>query len=209
MKKSPPIRILIADDHYIVRMGLVAMINTEPDMKVVAEASDGDQAVALFKKWHPDLAVLDLRMPVKNGIEAIGEIRKQDSGARILMLTAIDGDECIHNALEAGAVGYVLKDSSEEELIPAIRAAASGQSWIPEEVAKRLAARRMLEELTPREIEVLNELVKGLANKQIADTLNITETTAKWYVKNILGKLQVADRTEAVTVAIRRGIVRI
>ena len=208
MKKSPPIRLLVADDHYIVRMGLIAMVNTEPDMEVVAEAADGQQAITLFTKCNPDLALMDLRMPIKNGIEAITEIRRQKNTARVLMLTALDGDEDIHKALKAGAAGYVLKDSTEEKLIPAIRAVAAGERWIPENVAKRLASRRMFEELTPRELQVLNELVKGLANKQIADALNITENTAKWYLKNILAKLRVVDRTEAVAVAIQRGIIR-
>lgn len=208
MKKSP-IRILIADDHYIVRMGLIAMVNTEPDMEIVAEAADGAQAIVLFAKWDPDLVLMDLRMPVKNGIETIVEIRKLNNAARILMLTALNGDEDIHKALEAGAAGYVLKDSTEEKLIPAIRAVATGKRWIPEEVAQRLASRRLFEELTPRELQVLNEIAKGLANKQIADVLNISENTAKWYLKNILAKLRVADRTEAVAVAVQRGIVRL
>ena len=207
MKKASPIRILIADDHYIVRMGLMAMINSESDMEVVAEATDGAQAVALFAKLNPDLALMDSRMPVKNGIEATVEIRKRDNTARILMLTALDGDEDIHKALEAGAAGYVLKDSTEEKLMPAIRAVASGQRWIPEEVASRLTSRRSFEELTPRELEVLHELAKGMANKQIADVLHITENTTKWYLKNILAKLRVADRAEAVAVAVQRGII--
>ena len=207
MKKASPIRILIADDHYIVRMGLMAMINSESDMEVVAEATDGAQAVALFAKLNPDLALMDSRMPVKNGIEATVEIRKRNHTARILMLTALDGDEDIHKALEAGAAGYVLKDSTEEKLMPAIRAVASGQRWIPEEVASRLTSRRSFEELTPRELEVLHELAKGMANKQIADVLHITENTTKWYLKNILAKLRVADRAEAVAVAVQRGII--
>ena len=207
MKKASPIRILIADDHYIVRMGLIAMINCESDMEVVAEATDGAQAVALFAKLNPDLALMDSRMPVKNGIEATVEIRRHNNAARILMLTALDGDEDIHKALEAGAAGYVLKDSTEEKLMPAIRAVASGRRWIPEDVASRLTSRRSFEDLTPRELEVLHELAKGMANKQIADVLNITENTAKWYLKNILAKLRVADRAEAVAVAVRRGII--
>jgi DNA-binding NarL/FixJ family response regulator len=207
MKKVSTIRILVADDHSIVRMGLIAMINAVPGMEIVAEAADGVQAIALFIKWNPDLALMDLRMPVKNGIEATIEIFKQNTAARILMLTALDGDEDIHKALEAGVAGYVLKDSTEDKLIPAIRAVASGQSWIPKEVAKRLASRRLFEELTPRELQVLNELAKGLANKQIADVLNISENTVKWYLKNILAKLRVADRAEAVAVAIQRGII--
>ena len=206
-KKASPIRILIVDDHYVVRMGLTAMVNLEPDMEVVGEATDGNQATAMFKKFNPDLTLLDVRMPIKNGIEAAIEIREQNSTARILMLTAHDGDEDIHKAMEAGASGYVLKDSTDEKLLPAIRAVAAGQRWIPEEVAKRLEARRLFEELTPRELLILNEVVKGLANKQIADVLNISENTVKWHLKNILAKLCVADRAEAVAVAIQRGII--
>ena len=208
-KKTSPIRILIADDHYVVRMGLIAMVNLEPDMEIVAEATDGNQACALFKRWNPDLTLLDVRMPVKNGIEAAIEIRKENKDARILMLTALDGDEDIHKAIEAGAAGYVFKDSTDEKLLPAIRAVASGRRWIPEEVAKRLEARRLFEDLTPRELLILNEVVKGLANKQIADVLGISENTVKWHLKNILGKLCVADRAEAVAVAIQRGIIHL
>jgi DNA-binding NarL/FixJ family response regulator len=208
-KKTSPIRILIADDHYVVRMGLIAMVNLEPDMEVVAEATDGNQACALFKRWNPDLTLLDLRMPMKNGIEAAIEIRQLNNDARILMLTALDGDEDIHKAIEAGAAGYVFKDSTDEKLLPAIRAVASGRRWIPDEVAKRLEARRLFEELTPRELLILHEVVKGLANKQIADVLSISENTVKWHLKNILGKLCVADRAEAVAVAIQRGIIHL
>ena len=146
-------------------------------------------------------------MPIKDGIEAAIEIRQLDNAARILMLTAHDGDEDIHKAMEAGASGYVLKDSTDEKLLPAIRAVAAGQRWIPEEVAKRLESRRLFEELTPRELLILNEVVKGLANKQIADVLNISENTVKWHLKNILAKLCVADRAEAVAVAVQRGII--
>jgi DNA-binding NarL/FixJ family response regulator len=206
-KKASQIKILIADDHYIVRMGLISMVNLEPDMEVVAEATDGNQATVLFKKWNPDLALLDVRMPIKNGIEAAIEIRRHNNAARILMLTGHDGDEDIHKAMEAGASGYVLKDSTDEKLLPAIRAVAAGQRWIPEDVAKRLEGRRLFEDLTPRELLILNEIVKGLANKQIGDVLKISENTVKWHLKNILGKLAVADRAEAVAVAIQRGII--
>lgn len=208
MKKTSPIRVLIADDHFVVRMGLSAAVNAERDMEVVGEASDGTEAVALFANLNPDLTLLDVLMPVVDGIEAAAAIRKQNKTARILMLSAMSGDEDIHKALEAGAAGYVLKDSTEEKLIPAIRAVAAGQRWIPKDVAKRLASRRLFEDLTSRELEVLNELIKGMANKQIADTLNISENTVKGFVKNILAKMHVSDRTEAVTVAIQRGIVR-
>lgn len=209
MKKASAIRILVADDHYVVRMGLIAMVNLEPDMEVIAEATDGNQATALFKKFNPDLTLLDVRMPVKNGIDAAMEIRQLNKDARILMLTAHDGDEDIHKAMEAGASGYVLKDSTDEKLLPAIRAVAAGQRWVPEVVAKRLESRRLFEELTSRELLVLREVVKGLANKQIADVLNISENTVKWHLKNILAKLCVADRAEAVAVAIQRGIIHL
>jgi DNA-binding NarL/FixJ family response regulator len=209
MKKSEKIRILIADDHYIVRMGLVALVNTEPDMEVIAEAADGNQALELFAKHHPDLALLDLRMPGKGGIQTILEIRSKFPSARILVLSAFDGDEDIHQALRAGAQGYVLKNSTGDKLVPALRAVAAGQNWIPKEVASQLATRKLLEELTSREMEVLNKLAKGLANKEIADALNISEHTVKDHLKSILAKLRVADRTEAVTTSIQRGIIHL
>jgi DNA-binding NarL/FixJ family response regulator len=209
MKKVEKIRILIADDHYIVRMGLVALMNTEPDMEVVAEAADGVQAVELFREHHPDLAVLDMRMPVRNGIDTTREIRTAFPTAKVLILTAFDGDEEIHKALQAGAQGYVLKSSTGGKLIPAIRAVAAGQRWVPQEVASRLTSRNLFEELTPRELQVLQLLAKGRANKEIADVLKITEYTAKDHLKSILAKLRVADRTEAVTAAIQRGIIHL
>jgi DNA-binding NarL/FixJ family response regulator len=209
VKKDAKIRILIADDHFVVRMGLIGLVSTEPDLEVVAEGADGSQAVDLFFKHIPDLALMDSRMPVKSGIEAIIAIRARYPAARILMLTAFDGDEDIHQALEAGAQGYVLKSSTGEKLIPAIRAVAAGQRWIPRDVANRLALRKTFEPLTPREVQVLNELAKGLANKEIADVLSITEYTAKDHLSSILSKLRVADRTEAVTAAIQRGIIRL
>jgi DNA-binding NarL/FixJ family response regulator len=209
MKKDAKIRILIADDHYIVRIGLVALVSTEPDMEVVAEAADGAQALELFAKHEPDLALIDLSMPVKSGIDTTIEIRKRFPSASVLVLSAYDGDEDIHRALQAGAQGYVLKSSSGEKLIPALRAVAAGQRWIPKEVANRLASRNTFEQLTPREVQVLHELAKGLANKEIADMLNITEHTTKDHLKSILGKLRVADRTEAVTAALQRGIIHL
>jgi DNA-binding NarL/FixJ family response regulator len=209
MKKSEKTRILIADDHYIVRIGLVALVNIEPDMEVVAEAADGAEAIELFDKHNPDLVLLDMHMPVKNGIETTKEIRSRFPASRILILTAFDGDEEIHRALQAGAQGYVFKNSSGKKLIPALRAVLAGQLWIPQEVASRLEARKSYEELSPREIQVVEELARGLANKEIAETLGITEHTVKDHLKNILAKLHVADRTEAVTTAIQRGIIHL
>jgi DNA-binding NarL/FixJ family response regulator len=142
-----------------------------------------------------------------NGIDVVTAIRAQNKSAKILILSAMSGDEDIHKALEAGVAGYVLKDSTDEKLIPAIRAVAAGHRWIPEDVAKRLSSRRLFEDLTSRELQVLNKLIKGMANKQIADALNISENTVKGFLKNILAKLHVADRTEAVAVAIQRGII--
>ncbi len=209
MKKEKTIRILIADDHYIVRIGLVALVNTEPDMEVVAEAADGAQAVDFFEQFQPDLVLMDSRMPMRNGVEAVAEIRKKNPAARVLMLTAYDGDHDIARALAAGAQGYVLKNSTGDNLIPAIRTVAAGQSWLPKEIAGRLASRKSFEQLTAREMQVLKEMAKGLANKEIADVLKITEYTAKDHLKSILAKLRVADRTEAVTVAIQRGIIQL
>ncbi len=209
MKKEPKIRILVADDHYVVRMGVIAIIDNEPDMEVVAEAANGNQAIELFNEHKPDLVLLDSRMPLKNGVQVAKELHHQTGGVRILMLTAFDGDEDIHMALTAGAQGYVLKSSTGEQLVPALRAVAAGEKWIPEEVADLLAKRNKFEPLTPRELEVLHELAKGLANKQIADVMNISMHTTKGYLKNILTKLHVADRTEAVTVAIQRGLIHL
>jgi DNA-binding NarL/FixJ family response regulator len=209
MKPDKTIRILIADDHYIVRIGLVALVNTESDMEVVAEAVDGRQAVELFEKLKPDLVLMDSRMTVKTGIEATIEIRRKDPKARVLMLTAFDGDADIRKAFEAGAQGYVLKSATGESLIPAIRAVAAGGRWVPKEVAHRLSSRNSYETLTARELQVLIEIAKGLANKQIAATLGITEYTVKDHLKNILAKLRVADRTEAVSVSVQRGIIHL
>lgn len=209
MKKNGKIRILVADDHYVVRMGLIAVVNSEPDMEVVAEAADGNQAIEQCGKHHPDLVLMDLRMPLKDGIQATLEIRRQFPETHVLMLTTFDGDHDIHQALQAGAEGYVLKNSTGETLIPALRAVAAGQRWIPKEIAAQLAARKSFEELTPREVEILHQLAKGLANKEIADVLHISEHTVKDHLKNVLAKLRVADRTEAVTAAIQRGIIHL
>jgi DNA-binding NarL/FixJ family response regulator len=209
MKKQEKIRVLIVDDHYIVRMGLISVVDTEPDMEVVAEADDGDRALELYAKHHPDLVLLDLRMPGKNGIHTATEIRAKFPSARILMLSAFSGSEDIHRAIQAGVQGYVLKSSSGENLIPALRAVAAGQRWITKEIVTQLDSRKSTEELTTREVQVLNQLARGLANKTIADILNISEYTVKDHLKHILFKLRVADRTEAVTTAIQRGIIHI
>ena len=209
MKEDQKIRVLVADDHFIVRIGLMSVVNTEPDMRVVGEAADGAQAVDVFMKTNPDLVLMDLRMPIKDGIEATKEIRSKQPEARILMLTTFDGDTDIHRAIQAGAQGYILKNSTGDKLIPAVRAVAAGEKWIPKEIASRLASRKLFEDLTPRELQVLQQMAKGLANKEIGDILDISGHTVKDHLKNILGKLRVADRTEAVTVALQRGIIQL
>jgi len=209
MNDKKNIRILIADDHFVVRMGLIALVNTEDDLEVIGEASDGQQAVELFGKLKPDLVLMDLRMPIKDGIAATTEIFRNQPHARVLMLTTFDGDTDIHRALQSGAQGYVLKNATGVDLIPALRAVAAGQKWIPKEISARLASRKLFEDLTARELEVLQQIARGLANKEIAHALKITEHTVKDHLKHILGKLHVADRTEAVTVALQRGIIQL
>jgi DNA-binding NarL/FixJ family response regulator len=209
MHKESKIRILVVDDHFVVRMGLSGVVNLEADMEVAGEAADGAQAVEMFSKCSPDLVLMDLRMPVKDGIWATAEIRAKDPEARILMLTTFDGDTDIHRAMQAGAQGYVLKNCTRDQLIPAVRAVAAGQRWLPRDIANRLAERNIFEELTAREIQVLEQMAKGLANKEIGEVLKISEHTVKGHLKSILGKLIVADRTEAVTKAVQRGIIRL
>jgi DNA-binding NarL/FixJ family response regulator len=209
MSEAAIIKILVVDDHFVVRMGLVALINTEPDLKVIGEADDGVQAIALFEKLKPDLVLMDLRMPGKSGHDATKHICRLAVAAHVLVLSAFDGDEDIHAALEAGARGYVLKSSTGDELIPAIRAVASGKRWLSPTVTNRLKSRNAYEQLTARELDVLNQLARGLANKEIAEALKISEYTTKDHLKSILAKLRVADRTQAVTAALQRGIIRL
>lgn len=207
MNLPPKVRILVVDDHFIVRTGLLSLINTEPGLTVIGEAGDGAEAIRLFELLRPDLVVMDLRMPGKSGHEVTRHIRQLDPAARVLMLSAFEGDTDIYVALEAGACGYVLKSVTGEELIPAIQAVAAGRRWIPHEVATRLKSRNSFEELTARELDVLEQLARGRANKEIADTLGITEYTTKGHLKSILAKLRVADRTQAVIAAVQRGII--
>ena len=203
------LRILVADDHYVVRMGLCSLIGSEPGMEVVAEAADGLQTVDKFRQTRPDVAMIDVRMPGRSGIEAARAIIAEFPTAKLLMLTAYDGDEEIHQALSAGALGYVLKATEGEKLLPAIRAVALGQKWLPIEVSRKLAARKIYESLTPRETEVLQKCARGLANKQIADEMQISDNTVKDHLKRIREKLHVSDRTEAVTAGLKRGIIQL
>ena len=209
MSKDKPIRILIADDHFVVRMGLAALINTQPDMTVVAEATDGQQAVELFRQHRPDIALLDLRMPEMNGIEAIAAIRSEFPDARLIVLSSYDGDEDIYRALQAGARGSLLKNMLREGVLETIRTVHAGLRRIPEEVAARLAERMSRDPLTAREMEVLELIVRGKSNKEIAHALKITEGTVKIHVNNILNKLGVTDRTQAAIFALKHGLVHL
>ena len=204
-----PIRILVADDHHVVRQGLIALLKTVPDIEVVAEAGDGEQAVALFREHRPDLAIMDLRMPKMSGVEAITAIRREFPAARVIVLTTFDGDEDIYRALQAGAKGYLLKDMFGEELIEAIRAVHAGKQRVPAAVAQRLAERMVGPSLTNRELEVLKCIVSGKSNRDIGVELAISEATVKTHINNILSKLGVSDRTQAATTALQRGIVHL
>lgn len=206
---SDPIRILVADDHNVVRQGLVALIKTVSDMTVVAEAADGQQAVELFRKHQPDVTIMDLRLPVMSGVDAITQIRRDFPSARILVLTTFDGDENIFRALQAGAKGYLLKDMFGDELMEAIRAVHAGKTRIPAPIAQRLAERMGGPSLTNRELEVLKLIVAGKSNKDIGNELSISEATVKTHINNLLSKLGVSDRTQAATTALQRGIVEL
>jgi two-component system NarL family response regulator len=209
MSGASPIRLLLADDHPIVRQGLAALINRQPGMLVVAEAATGHEAVALFDAHRPDITLIDLRMPELDGVAAISAIRAVAPTARVIILTTYDSDEEIYRGLLAGAMAYLLKDATPEVLVEAIQAVHAGQKRIPQEIAAKLAERMVGPELTPRELEVLRLLVAGHSNKGIGVALAIGEGTVRTHVANILAKLQVQDRTQAATIAIRRGIVRL
>ncbi|MBM3838136.1 MAG: response regulator transcription factor [Verrucomicrobia bacterium] len=209
MTKTKSIRILIVDDHWVVRTGLRSMIDSQPDMAVVAEATNGQEAVQLFREHRPDIVLMDLRMPGLSGVEATVEIRAQFPEARIVVLTTYDGDENIYRALQAGARAYLLKDIPRNEFLDDIRAVHSGQYCIPPGVAARLAQRMPHPDLRSRELEVLRLIVEGMSNKEIASALSVTESTVKNHVNSILGKLNVRDRTQAATAALRRGIVMV
>lgn len=209
MKEQTSIRILLADDHSVVRMGLAALMSTEPGFTVVGQAADGAEAVTLYRELRPDVVVMDLLMPNLTGTQALAAIRGEFPDARVLILSTSDGDDDVFRALHAGAAGYVLKSSPGEALIPAVRAVAGGGRWIPPEVARSLADRSLREELSMREIQVIRELASGGSNKEIALALGISENTVKAHLKSILAKLPARDRTEAVTVALQRGIIHL
>lgn len=209
MSQTNEIRVLLVDDHPVVREGLAAMLNRRADMSVVAEAENGRDALACFAEQQPDVTLMDLRMPEMGGVEAIVAIREQWPDAQIIVLTTYDGDEEIYRGLQAGALAYLLKDTPRDTLLETIRAVAAGQRRIPPAVAAKLAERMMEPDLTARELDVLRLIVAGKSNREIGQALSITEGTVKAHVNNLLGKLGVSDRTQAVTAALRRGIVHL
>lgn len=203
------LKIMLVDDHYLVRMGLASIIALEADMAVCAEASTGEQALALFRQHRPDVTLMDLRLPGASGSEATRAIRAEFPDARVIVLSTYVSDEEIYTALQAGAMAYLVKSVQREELTEAIRKAAAGRRHIPPEVAARLADRMSRSHLSSRERDVLRLLVGGKRNREIASALDIAEGTVKLHVSSILSKLGAVDRTEAVTVALQRGIVQL
>jgi DNA-binding NarL/FixJ family response regulator len=201
------IRVLVVEDHHVVRQGLVALLSVADGLEVVGQAADGVEAIAQFRKHQPAVTLIDLRLPRLSGVDVIERIRMESPGARFIVLTTYDGDEDIYRALQAGARSYLLKGMTSEELIAAIRTVHAGRQHIPPAVAQRLAERVGTEELTQREFDVLEQIVHGKSNKEIAAELLISEATVKTHINSLLSKLGVSDRTQAATAALQRGIV--
>lgn len=205
----PRIRVLCVDDHPVVLDGLSLLIDRQNDMQVVGSATNGGRAVEMFRELRPDVTLMDLRLPVMNGIEAIRQIRRVSRDARIIVLTMYHGDEDVCQALEAGAATYLLKDTLAEDLVQVIREVHDGERPMPSNIAALLEARKTRPSLTPREVQVVQLIAEGLRNKEIAVALGISEETAKVHVKNILAKMNVNDRAAVIPVALRRGIIHI
>ncbi len=205
---TQPIRVLIAEDHLIARVGVGTIVETQSDMQVVAEAANGAEAVQLHERHRPDVTLMDIRMPVMGGVEAMRAIRERAPAARFIALSTYSGDEEIRRALQAGASAYLTKDVLDDELVKTIRLVHAGRAYLPPAVAATLAAHATRPELTARELDVLGLIVRGMGNKQIASELKIAEYTVKNHVKNVLSKLGVDDRTQAATSALQRGIIQ-
>ncbi len=209
MNQSNIIRVLVADDHPVVAQGLVALLECEADITVVGQAYDGCQAVKLFHQHQPDVTLMDLRMPQMDGVAAISAICTLVDDARIIVLTTYDSDEDIYRGLRAGAKGYLLKDAEPDELLVAIRTVHSGKKYIPPDIGAKLAERLSNPQLSDRELEVIRLMVAGKSTQEISAALSIAESTVKFHVNNILSKLGVSDRTQAIVAALKRGIVSI
>ncbi len=207
MPETNKIRILVVDDHFMVRMGLCASLNVEPDMKVVAEVGSGEEALRAYRQHQPSLVLMDVRLPAMSGIEAATAMLSEFPNAHILMLSTHAGEEEIYRSLQVGAAGYILKNAVREQLLQAIRQVCSGERYIDPSVTSLLSARLSHRSLTTRELEVLRMIVKGLSNKEIAAALKIAEVTVKLHVSHVLDKLNVKDRTHAATEALKRGII--
>lgn len=206
---SIPIRIFSVDDHPLLREGIAALVNSQPDMVVAGEAATGAEALKLFKQLQPDVTLLDLRLPDTSGIDILIAIRTEYPDARIIMLTTFEGDVEIHRALQAGARGYLLKNMPPSELLDVIRQVHAGKKRIPPAIASQLAEHMSDETLTEREVEVLREVAGGNKNRDIANKLFISEETVKVHIKHIMEKLGASDRTQAVTIGVRRGIIQL
>jgi DNA-binding NarL/FixJ family response regulator len=204
-----PIRILIVDDHPVVRAGLTSMLSTHAELQVIGSASSGEEALAMIQHHAPDVVLLDLRMPGLNGTDMLVTAKKSGLQVRAIILTSYETDEDIYRAVQAGAQGYLLKDTPFKEMLEAIRAVNAGKRYIPRQIAQRLAERMMRTELTARELEILKMLAKGPTNKQIGHALGISDYTVRNHVNSIIEKLEVSDRTEAATTAIQRGIITV
>src|SRR5271156_3001036 len=209
MNEQETILVLCVDDHPLVRKGIASILANENDMRLVGEAGNGREAVDLFRQHHPDVTLMDLRMPEMDGVQATQAIRKEFPDAKIIALTSYDGDQDIYRALEAGVRGYLLKEMVHTEVLRAIRTVHSGKRLMPAEVAERLSEYFPQVALTPREVEVLTLVARGLANREIAERLGTASGTIKMHIQNVLGKLGAADRTHAVTIAIQRGILHL
>jgi DNA-binding NarL/FixJ family response regulator len=209
LKKISSIRVMLVDDHPAFRKGMAALITSEPGLEVVAQTGDGSEALELYRAKKPDVVLMDLRLPGMGGVEAILAIRKEFPEARVIVLTTFDTDEDIYRAMQSGAKSFLLKDTPEDELAATIRAVHAGEKVLAEKMAKRLADRQQRANLSEREMDVLQFLIKGRSNKEIASSLFVSEDTVKAHLKTLFAKLHVQDRTEAAISAIRQGIVHL
>ena len=205
---SAPIRILLADDHAIVRNGVAQILNEQPDVQVVAEAGDGESAVALYRQERPDVALLDLRMPKLEGIQVVEQIRREFPEAVLVVLTTFDTDEDIDRALHAGAKGYLLKDVAPSDLVACVRTVHEGGTWVSSTVASKLVARMTRVQITPQEMRVLRQVAEGKSNREVGETLFISEATVKIHLSHLFEKLGATSRTDAVAKAVERGLIR-